>query len=291
MRRVVGGVRGRRRHQPPSRACGRARSERDQAQHPIAILGIDHAGEEAPRRLASAGPELLEDAADARGLQAGKLHRQRLARRGRIEEPLAAIIVALFLHDIAVIDQLLEHAAEGLLGDFENVEQVGNLHAGIAVDEMQDAVMRAAEPELDQDLVRVADEIAVGEEQELDQVPVRLRLRRCCRPGRRAGCAGLLDVVIPMSAIMSALLTYFPLLDNPKSAMSHGDIVLGLSRHGVARASKGRSCGAATTIPGVRLRRKSPRTGPSAEKFRRGAGLFHSGRPVSWQHPSTNAPI
>jgi len=91
-----------------------------------------------------------------------------------MKEPLAAILGALALHHIALVDQLLEHAAERLLGDLQNVEQVGNLDAGIAVDEMQHAVMRPAETELGQHLVRVGDEIAVGEEQELDQVPARL---------------------------------------------------------------------------------------------------------------------
>ena len=51
MRRVVGGVRGRRRHDGSSRPFGRARSAaRDQAQHAIAVLGVDHAGEKTPRR-------------------------------------------------------------------------------------------------------------------------------------------------------------------------------------------------------------------------------------------------
>ena len=79
---------------------------------------------------------------------------------------------ALFLHHIAFVDQLLEHAAERLFGDLQNVEQVGNLHAGIAVDEMQHAMMRAAEAELGQHFVGIADEIAIGEEQQLDEVEI-----------------------------------------------------------------------------------------------------------------------
>ena len=103
-------------------------------------------------RLAATGAEFVEHAADALGLQAGKLHRQRLAGRADIEQPLAAIVGALLLHDVALVDELLEHAAERLLGDFQNVEQLGDLHAGIAIDEMQHAMMRAAEAELVQHL-------------------------------------------------------------------------------------------------------------------------------------------
>src|SRR5450759_2410188 len=85
---------------------------------------------------------------------------------------------AFFLHYEALIDQLLEHAAERLFGDVEDLQQVGDLHAGIAVDEMQHPVMGTPEGELGEHLVRIADEIAIGEEQQLDDVPDRLGRRR-----------------------------------------------------------------------------------------------------------------
>ncbi len=164
-----------------------------------------------------AGAELVEHAADARGLQPGKLHRQRFAGGAGIKQPLAAIVGALLLHDIAFIDQLLEHAAERLLGDFQNIEQLGDLHAGIAIDEMQDAMVRAAEAELFQHLVGIADEVAIGEEQKLDEVPAGLA-RFGGRFDRRRGAErSLRGVVKLMSAIMSALLTYFGLVVTPKT--------------------------------------------------------------------------
>ena len=49
---------------------------RDQAQHVIAILGVDHAGKKTPRRLVPAGPELGKHGRDAGGLQARELQRQ-----------------------------------------------------------------------------------------------------------------------------------------------------------------------------------------------------------------------
>ena len=143
------------------------------------------------------------------GLQAGKLERQRLAFRRHIEQALAAVLRAFLLHHVALVDQLLEHAAERLLGDVEDVEQVGDLHAGIAVDEMQHAVMGAAEAELGQHLVGVADEIAIGEEQQLDDVPDRLGAGAgaAAPPGARPGRRPARQVLA--LKFMSAMLTYF----------------------------------------------------------------------------------
>ena len=92
-----------------------------------------------------------------------------------IQQPLAAVGGAFLLLHIALVDELLEDAAERLLGDPQDAEKLRDLHAGIAVDEVQDPVMGTAEAELGQHLVGVADEIAVGEKQQLDQVPDGLR--------------------------------------------------------------------------------------------------------------------
>ena len=96
---------------------------------------------------------------------------KRLARRRDIKQPLAAIVLAFALHDVTVVDELLEHAAKRLLGDLENVEQVRNLHAGIAVDEMQNAVVRPPEGELGQHFIGIANEVAIGEEEKFDEIP------------------------------------------------------------------------------------------------------------------------
>ena len=118
-------------------------------------------------------PELRQCAGDAAGLQRRELHGQRLALGGDVEEPLATIAGALLLQHIALVDQLLEHAPERLLGDLQDIEELGNLHPGIAVDEMQHPMMGAAEIELGERIVGIADEIPIGEEQKLDDVPNR----------------------------------------------------------------------------------------------------------------------
>src|SRR6185312_384752 len=63
------------------------------------------------------------------------------------------------------------HPAKRLLGDSQHVQQVGDLEAGIAVDEMHHPVMGAAEPESLELVVGIADEVAVGEEQQFNDVP------------------------------------------------------------------------------------------------------------------------
>ena len=130
-----------------------------------------------------------------------------LALRRDVKQALAAVVRALLLQHVALVDQLLEHAAERLLGDVQDVEQVGDLHARVAVDEMQHPVVGAAEAELEQHLVRVADEIAIGKKQELDDVPDRL-----AAPPRDRGDP--LGRLVPgarpwRSKFMSAMLTYF----------------------------------------------------------------------------------
>src|SRR5262245_26369114 len=78
---------------------------------------------------------------------------------------------AFFLQDVALLNQLPEYPAKRLFGDFENVQELRNLHAGIAVHEMQNAMVGASKGKLCQDIVGIAGKVAVGKEQQLDDVP------------------------------------------------------------------------------------------------------------------------
>jgi hypothetical protein len=144
----------------------------DLAQHAIGVVG--HAGKKTPCCLTRTGAKFGKHARNTLGLQAGEPQRQPLACLARIQKPLAAIVRARALQHIALINELFEHAAEGLFGDFQDVEQVGDFDAGIAIDEVQHPMVRAAEAKLYQHFIRIADEIAIGEEQKLDQIPIRL---------------------------------------------------------------------------------------------------------------------
>ncbi len=105
----------------------------------------------------------------ALGLQAVEARRQLRALLRRVEQSLAAIALAGLLHDPSLIDELFEDAGQALLGDLEDLEQVGHAQRRVAVDEMQHAVMRPTEREFGKHRVRLPRKIAVGEEQQLDE--------------------------------------------------------------------------------------------------------------------------
>ena len=73
---------------------------------------------------------------------------------------------------------------------------------GIAIDEMQHPMMGAAEAQFEQHLVRIADEIAIGKKQQLDDVPDRVRGRYRRRTGRcaightRAGRGDIIHIYV-----------------------------------------------------------------------------------------------
>ena len=116
--------------------------------------------------IAAGGLQRLRDAARLHGVEPA---RQGGALVGRVQQPLASVGLARHLHDPPLVDQLLEDAGQTLLGDLEDVEQVGDAQAGMAVDEVQHPVVRPPEPVLGQDGIGLAREIAIGEEQQLDE--------------------------------------------------------------------------------------------------------------------------
>ena len=154
---------------------------------------------------APSGSISRERAVDAVGLQPGELRHQRLALGGGVKQALPAVVIAGLLDDIALVEQLLEHPAERLLGDAQDVQQVGDLQAGIAVDEMHHPVMGPAEPESLELMVGIADEVAVGEEQQFDDVPAQFAGPR----GRGRACGALrIGVGGRLEKFMSVILTY-----------------------------------------------------------------------------------
>ncbi len=123
---------------------------------------------------------------------------------------LATILRAGDLLDEARVDELLEHTRKTLLGYLQHVQQFGDGQSGHAVDEVQDTMMRAPEAVAFQDVVRVGREIAVGEEQQLDDGQVDaviIGYRRADRVG--AGAIAFRHHVSWTRKFMSAMLTYF----------------------------------------------------------------------------------
>ncbi|GGE40280.1 hypothetical protein GCM10007276_16980 [Agaricicola taiwanensis] len=64
-----------------------------------------------------------------------------------------------------------------MLGDLEDVEQLRDLEARVTVDEMQHAMMGSAETVAIKDAIRAADEIAIAEKEQLDDLVGGLRNR------------------------------------------------------------------------------------------------------------------
>src|SRR5262249_53132308 len=90
------------------------------------------------------------------------------AAAGEREMALAPVARARFLLHIAEPDQLLQHAAEALLGDPQRRQQFCDGDAGLASDKINGAMMRAAEAVACEDGVRITGKVAIGKEQELD---------------------------------------------------------------------------------------------------------------------------
>ena len=140
--------------------------------------GVDDAAQELLGAFALGRRQRGQRLAEAARLQVDEAERQRAAGFGRVEQALAAVERPGLLLDEAVVDELLQDAAEALLGDLEDVEEVGDADAGMAVDEMDDAVMGAAEAVAEQRGVGIGDEVAIGEEEKLDERDLRLVARR-----------------------------------------------------------------------------------------------------------------
>ena len=94
--------------------------------------------------------------------------------RRRIELALAAVGQAGARLDIAFIENSLSTRLRLCLVIFNMSSNSAMVRPGRRVDEMQDTMMRAAEPISLEQPVGIADEIAIGEEQKLDQIEHRL---------------------------------------------------------------------------------------------------------------------
>src|SRR5665213_757514 len=137
--------------------------------HLVALAVVDNEAEEAFGALTLNRRQGSERPTDAPRLKVDEAQRQCASGLGRVKEALAAIERAGLLFDEAAVDELLQHAPEALLGDLQDIEQVGNSHAGVAIDEVNDAMVRAAETVTEQRGIRVGDKIAVGKEEQFDE--------------------------------------------------------------------------------------------------------------------------
>ncbi len=94
------------------------------------------------------------------------------------KKTLPAVVVAGLLDDIALVEKLLQHTPQRLLGDPQHIEQIGDLEPRIARDEVDDTVVGGGETELLKHMIGIADKVPVGEKQQLDNVPALVAQRR-----------------------------------------------------------------------------------------------------------------
>ncbi len=78
--------------------------------------------------------------------------------------------------DQMTVDQVLHDAIETLFGDLQDIQQGVDRQSGMPEHEMQDAMVGPAEAVIFEEPIRVADEVPVGEEEQLDEVEHRNRL-------------------------------------------------------------------------------------------------------------------
>src|SRR5690606_28676913 len=145
----------------------------DQAIDHGALRFVDDHAQEGFGAVALGWRQVGEGGADAALLRMEEAQREGAACGGRIEQALAAVDRAGQLLDEAAIDELLEDAAETLLGELEDIEEIGDADAGMPVEEVDDAMMGAAEAVAEKRRVGVGGEVAIGEEEEFDEGDLR----------------------------------------------------------------------------------------------------------------------
>ena len=135
----------------------------------VAIVRIDHLEQGLAKRIRRFGITSRERTLDAADLRGHEPCVQLAAFRRQIEQPLAPIARAFALIDEALVDEIAQDAAEALFGDAQDVKQFGDVHARIAANEVDDAVVGAAEAVVIENVVGIGDEVAIGKEQQFDE--------------------------------------------------------------------------------------------------------------------------
>jgi hypothetical protein len=84
------------------------------------------------------------------------------------QQAFAAVARAALLLDIALLDQVLQHTADRLLGYLQDRQEVTDGLTGMAPDEIEGAMMGAAELVMPELLVGFEGKVAIGIEHQLD---------------------------------------------------------------------------------------------------------------------------
>ncbi len=94
------------------------------------IAGLDHFRQKAADDVAAIVGQAFDRHVDAAGLAGGEAFEEGTSLVRGVKQALAPVGFAGHLFDIAIIDELPEHAGETLFSDFEDIEQIRDGHAG-----------------------------------------------------------------------------------------------------------------------------------------------------------------
>jgi hypothetical protein len=172
-------------------------------------MGLDHGEKKTARYFVSLGAGHLKSAGDAPDLEFGQFISQTNAFRGQVKASLAQVGWSWALRDEAFFPEILENTGETLLGDFQDIQQFGNFQTGVAVHEVQDAVVSAPEPVPFQNRVGIAGEVAVGKIEQLHKADERRRHGRGGAVRGRIGARG--SQCTALSAILCSYVSHVDL--------------------------------------------------------------------------------
>ena len=166
------------------------------------LLRIDHRFKKGLRRWETPIAQLFQRQSEPPRLNEGESQRQPLAVRRRVELPAATIEGAGSNLDEVLVDEFSQHAVQALLGDPQYLQKLGDRQPRPPADKIEDAMMGAPKSISFEQPIGVADEIAIGEKEQFDQI-----IHRLFAAARCAVEAGLETSDDMNEPIRSAMLT------------------------------------------------------------------------------------
>ena len=121
------------------------------------------------RRWETPIAQLFQRQREPSRLNEGEPQRQPLAVRRRVELPTATIQGPSPDLDEVLVDEFAQYAVEALLGDPQDLQELGDREPRPSADKIEDSMMSAPEPISFEQPIGVSDEIAVGEKEQFDQ--------------------------------------------------------------------------------------------------------------------------
>jgi hypothetical protein len=135
------------------------------------ILSSDDPQHDLPETLHGPRSSLAVSVGDPRPLRLRQLSLEIAPLWRQFEETLPPVMRTGLLQDEALPYQLAEDAAQALLGDAQDCQELADGHLRVSSDKVDDAVMGAAKTVPREDRIGLGGEITIGKKQQLDPLP------------------------------------------------------------------------------------------------------------------------